>query len=51
MTTEPSAPEPPTTFHDLSRYLPIPPVSGLPLSPDGTRLLTTVATPDPQSRD
>ncbi|CCQ47910.1 prolyl oligopeptidase family protein [Pseudarthrobacter siccitolerans] len=33
-----------TPFHDLDHYLAIPRVSGLALSPDGTRLVTTVAT-------
>ncbi|MET3810005.1 prolyl oligopeptidase family serine peptidase [Arthrobacter sp. UYEF3] len=35
---------PDTPFHDLDHYLAIPRVSGLALSPDGTRLVTTVAT-------
>ena len=35
-------------FHDLDRYLAIPRVGGLALSPDGTRLVTTVQTLDPQ---
>ncbi|WP_050056717.1 prolyl oligopeptidase family serine peptidase [Pseudarthrobacter siccitolerans] len=43
---EPVIPEerPLTPFHDLDHYLAIPRVSGLALSPDGTRLVTTVAT-------
>jgi dipeptidyl aminopeptidase/acylaminoacyl peptidase len=43
---EPVIPDerPLTPFHDLDHYLAIPRVSGLTLSPDGTRLVTTVAT-------
>ncbi|MFK0009119.1 alpha/beta fold hydrolase [Paenarthrobacter sp. NPDC090520] len=37
-------PQPETPFHDLDHYLAIPRVSGLTLSPDGTRLVTTVST-------
>ena len=33
-----------TPFHDLEAYLALPRCSGLTLSPDGTRLVTTVAT-------
>ena len=36
--------KPETPFHDLDHYLAIPKVSGLALSPDGGRLVTTVAT-------
>jgi dipeptidyl aminopeptidase/acylaminoacyl peptidase len=36
--------QPATPFHDLDHYLAIPRVSGLALSPDGRRLVTTVAT-------
>ncbi|MFC7877822.1 prolyl oligopeptidase family serine peptidase [Isoptericola sp. NPDC057391] len=36
----------PTPFHDLDRYLELPRVGGLALSPDGTRLVTTVQTLD-----
>ncbi|WP_197515785.1 S9 family peptidase [Arthrobacter sp. U41] len=36
--------KPETPFHDLDHYLAIPRVSGLALSPDGRRLVTTVAT-------
>jgi dipeptidyl aminopeptidase/acylaminoacyl peptidase len=36
--------QPETPFHDLDHYLAIPRVSGLALSPDGDRLVTTVAT-------
>ena len=36
--------QPETPFHDLDHYLAIPKVSGLTLSPDGARLVTTVAT-------
>ncbi|GAB3269090.1 S9 family peptidase [Sinomonas notoginsengisoli] len=38
------APRPETPFHDLDHYVAIPRLSGLALSPDGTRLVTTVAT-------
>ncbi|OLT14709.1 peptidase S9 [Serinicoccus sp. CUA-874] len=37
-------PSPRTPFHDLSHYVALPRVSGLALSPDGTRLATSVAT-------
>ena len=33
-----------TAFHDLDRYLDLPRVSGLALSPDGSRLVTSVGT-------
>ncbi|RYV51139.1 S9 family peptidase [Pengzhenrongella frigida] len=52
MTTENTAPEPtpgaePTTpFHDLGRYVALPRASGLTLSGDGARLVTSVATLD-----
>ncbi|MCZ2264884.1 PD40 domain-containing protein, partial [Isoptericola sp. QY 916] len=36
----------PTPFDDLDRYLELPRVGGLALSPDGTRLVTTVQTLD-----
>ncbi|MGN8130900.1 alpha/beta fold hydrolase [Paenarthrobacter sp. 22069] len=36
--------QPQTPFHDLDHYLSIPRVSGLALSPDGSRLVTTVST-------
>lgn len=36
--------QPQTPFHDLDHYLSIPRVSGLTLSPDGDRLVTTVST-------
>ncbi|MEO4038182.1 alpha/beta fold hydrolase [Micrococcaceae bacterium Sec6.3] len=45
--TTSAAPAPasaPTPFHDLSAFVALPRVSGLTLSPDGTRLVTTVAT-------
>ncbi len=45
----PGTPDPTVgPFHDLDRYLAIPRVGGLALSPDGTRLVTTVQTLDPQ---
>ena len=33
-----------TPFHDMDAYLDLPRCSGLRLSPDGSRLITTVAT-------
>lgn len=42
--TQTPAEHPETPFHDLDHYLAIPRVSGLALSPDGGRLVTTVAT-------
>ncbi len=41
-----SDPNPATPFHDLDAYLAVPRLSGLALSPDGTRLVTGVATLD-----
>jgi dipeptidyl aminopeptidase/acylaminoacyl peptidase len=38
-----------TPFSDLDAYIALPRVSGLALSPDGSRLVTTVATLDPDS--
>ncbi|MGI5130536.1 S9 family peptidase [Pseudonocardia sp. CA-107938] len=38
----------PTTFHDLDAYQKLPRLSGLILSPDGTRLVTAVAELDPK---
>lgn len=38
---------PPTPFHDLDPYLALPRIGGLVLSPDGTRLITSVSTPNP----
>ncbi|GGF39383.1 peptidase S9 [Williamsia phyllosphaerae] len=38
-----------TDFHDLDRYIATPRVSGLAMSPDGRRLITTVATLDEKS--
>ncbi|SOC52047.1 S9 family peptidase [Ornithinimicrobium cerasi] len=35
---------PVSVFHDLSHYVAVPRVSGLAMSPDGSRLVTTVAT-------
>ncbi len=40
-------PQPTTPFHDLDRYLELPRMSGLTLSPDGSRLVLSVATLDP----
>ncbi|WP_416418475.1 S9 family peptidase [Paenarthrobacter aromaticivorans] len=42
-TPRPGTP-PATPFHDIDHYLAIPRVSGLTLSPDGKRLVTTVST-------
>ncbi|WP_109474331.1 S9 family peptidase [Ornithinimicrobium cavernae] len=42
MTSEPQPS--PTIFHDLDHYVAMPRLSGLALSPDGTRLVTTVST-------
>ncbi|WP_077488294.1 S9 family peptidase [Sinomonas mesophila] len=42
--TPASEPRPETPFHDLDHYVAIPRISGLALSPDGSRLVTTVAT-------
>jgi dipeptidyl aminopeptidase/acylaminoacyl peptidase len=42
--TEPTPP--PTPFHDLDAYVALPRMSGLALSPDGTRLVTAVSTLD-----
>ena len=42
----PESPEPSTAFHDLARYAALPRAAGLALSPDGTRLGTSVATLD-----
>lgn len=39
-----SSTHPATVFHDLSHYVAVPRLSGLAMSPDGTRLVTTVAT-------
>jgi dipeptidyl aminopeptidase/acylaminoacyl peptidase len=36
-----------TPFHDLDAYVALPRLSGLTLSPDGKRLVTAVATPNP----
>jgi dipeptidyl aminopeptidase/acylaminoacyl peptidase len=36
-----------TAFHDLDRYIELPRLGGLALSPDGTRLVTSVATLSP----
>lgn len=40
--------ERPTPFHDLDAYVALPRVGGLALSPDGSRLVTTVQTLDPR---
>jgi dipeptidyl aminopeptidase/acylaminoacyl peptidase len=38
---------PSTPFHDLAAFTALPRCAGLVLSPDGTRLVTVVSTPDP----
>jgi dipeptidyl aminopeptidase/acylaminoacyl peptidase len=43
--TSPESPQ--TPFHDLDAYIDLPRVGGLTVSPDGTRLATTVATLNP----
>jgi dipeptidyl aminopeptidase/acylaminoacyl peptidase len=43
---EPPAADPATPFHDLEQYIALPRTGGLTLSPDGTRLVTTVSTLD-----
>jgi dipeptidyl aminopeptidase/acylaminoacyl peptidase len=51
--TDPAAPEqtddapPPSPFHRLSDFIALPRLGGLALSPDGRRLVTSVATLDP----
>ena len=48
MTSTPDTPDntPATPFHDLDAFTALPRVAGLTLSPDGARLVTTVATRD-----
>ena len=47
MTSTPDTPAAPATpFHDLDAFTALPRVAGLTLSPDGARLVTTVATRD-----
>ncbi len=45
MTTD-DTPSSPTPFHDLDAYVALPRTGGLTLSPDGTRLVTSVSTLD-----
>jgi dipeptidyl aminopeptidase/acylaminoacyl peptidase len=45
--TDAEIPQPPTPFHDLDAYIELPRLSGLVLSPDGRRLVTAVATLNP----
>ncbi|MGH8827230.1 MAG: TolB family protein, partial [Jiangellaceae bacterium] len=47
--TSPETPDTPprTPFHDLNAYIALPRTTGLALSPDGTRLVTSVATLGP----
>jgi dipeptidyl aminopeptidase/acylaminoacyl peptidase len=49
MTDSKASHGPATPFHDLDHYVALPRVSGLALSADGARLVTTVATLDPKS--
>lgn len=42
--------QPQTPFHDLSAYVALPRLSGLAVSPDGTRLVTSVATTSPDGK-
>ncbi len=46
--TDASRPEPSTPFHDLDAYVALPRLGGLALSRDGSRLVTTVQTLDPE---
>ena len=47
--TDSGTPQPgPSPFRDLEAYIALPRVGGLVLSPDGTRLITSVATLDPK---
>lgn len=46
--SETSKSESPSTFHDLQAYQQLPRLAGLVLSPDGTRLITSVAALDPE---
>ena len=39
-----------TPFHDLAEFAALPRMSGLVLSPDGTRLVVSVSRPDPKSQ-
>ena len=48
MTVDANRPENLTPFHDLDDYIGLPRVSGLTLSPDGTRLVTAVSTLGPK---
>lgn len=51
MTLAPDSPTPAnpvSAFHDLDRFVSLPRLSGLTLSADGTRLVTSVATPNPK---
>ncbi len=49
MSHETSPVTPPSPFHDLDSYVALPRLAGLTLSPDGTRLVTSVATLDRES--
>ncbi|GIG28743.1 S9 family peptidase [Cellulomonas marina] len=46
MTSSVTSNDAPTPFHDLDAYVALPRTAGLVLSPDGTRLVTSVATLD-----
>lgn len=47
-TTTDATASPATPFHDLADYVAMPRLSGLAISRDGTRLVTTVETPNPK---
>jgi len=44
--TQPQSESPATAFHDLDHFIALPRLSGLAMSPDGSQLVTTVATLD-----
>ena len=48
MTSGDALPAPATVFHDLDHYVAVPRLSGLSLSRDGARLVTSVSTLDPK---
>jgi dipeptidyl aminopeptidase/acylaminoacyl peptidase len=45
-----SGPQSPTAFHDLARFVALPRIGGLALSPDGSRLVAPVATLSPDRK-
>jgi dipeptidyl aminopeptidase/acylaminoacyl peptidase len=50
MTDAAAPPEDATPFHDLARYVALRRLTGLTVSPDGTRLVTVVAEPGPDGK-